>query len=133
MRPLRLARIAAEAEVLRLRHRARRTAVRATLAIIATAFLIAAVGFVHVAAWFWLRQSWDGKYVALTLAGADLVVAALLGVLAMRAAPSQIELEALAVRERALEGATAAITWSTIAVQSLRILNNLLARSRKSG
>ena len=129
MRPLRLARIAAEAEALRLRHRARRTATRVALAIIATAFLIGAVAFVHIAAWFWLRHSWDEQYVALTLAGADLVVAALLAVLATRSTPSPIERDALAVRERALEGATAAITWSTLAIQLLRVLSRLVPRS----
>lgn len=131
MRPLRLARIAAEAEVLRLRHRARRTAVRAMFAIVALAFLIGAVTFVHIAVWFWLRPTWEARYVALALAGVDLVVAALLGALAARSTPSPIELEALAVRERALEGATTAIAWSTLAVQLLRVLNSLLARSRK--
>ena len=55
MRTLRLARIAAEAEGLRLRHRAQRTAVRAASALIALAFLLGAVVFVHIAAWFWLR------------------------------------------------------------------------------
>ena len=128
MRPLRLARIAAEAEALRLRHRARRAAIRAMLAVVATAFVIGAVAFLHIAVWSWLRKSWDAPYVALTLAAADLVVAVLLGLLAARAAPSQIELEALAVRERALEGATTAIAWSTLAVQLLRVLNRLLAR-----
>jgi len=132
MRPLRLARIAAEAEGLRLRHRARRAAIRAALAIIATAFLIGAVTFVHIAAWFWLRLSLEGQQVALTLAAADLVLAVLLGLLATRATPSQIEVEALAVRQRAVEGVTSAITWSTLAVQLLRIVGRLVSRSRSS-
>jgi phage shock protein PspC (stress-responsive transcriptional regulator) len=131
MRPLRLARIAAEAEGVRLRHRAQRTAVRAAFAMIALVFVAGTLVFVHLAAWFWLRQSWDRQYAALILAGADLVLALLLVLLAMRSSPDQMELEALAVRQRALEGATASIAWSTLALQVLRVASNLLSRSRR--
>ena len=78
MRPLRLARIAAEAEGVRLRHRAQRTAVRVVFAMIALIFLAGTLVFLHIAAWFWLRQSWERQYAALILAGADLVLALLL-------------------------------------------------------
>jgi hypothetical protein len=130
MRALRLARIAAEAEGVRLRHRAQRTGFRALLGIIATGFLFGTVVFAHVAGWFWLRLSLDGQYVALILAGADLVLAVVLGLLATRSAPSQVEMEALAVRQRALEGATASIAWSSLALQLLRVVGNLLSRPR---
>ena len=131
IRPLRLARIAAEAEGVRLRHRAQRTAVRAAFAMIALVFLAGAVAFVHVAGWFWLRQSWERQYAALILAGADLVLALLLALLAMRSSPDRAELEALAVRQRALEGATASVAWSTLAVELLRVAGNLVSRSRR--
>jgi hypothetical protein len=131
MRPLRLARIAAEAEGLRLRHQARRTAYRAVLGLAALALLIGTVIFTHIAAWFWLRLSWEGQYVALTLAGADLVVAVILALLATLSSPGRVELEALAVRRRALEGATSTIAWSTVAVEALRLLGNLLPRARR--
>jgi|SRR5689334_9340160 hypothetical protein len=130
MHPLRLARIAAEAEGLRLRQLARRTAVQAVFGVIALAFLIGAVAFVHVAAWCWLRLSWEGQYAALMLAGADLLIAVLLGLLATRSSPSRIELEALAVRQRALEGATTTLAWSTMALQVLRVVGNLMKRPR---
>jgi hypothetical protein len=115
----------------RLRHRAQRTAVRAAFAMIALVFVAGTLVFVHLAAWFWLRQSWDRQYAALILAGADLVLALLLVLLAMRSSPDQMELEALAVRQRALEGATASIAWSTLALQVLRVASNLLSRSRR--
>jgi len=130
MRTLRLARIAAEAEGVRLRRSAQRTAYRAVLTIVAIGFLFGTVTFAHVAAWFWLRLSWDGQYAALILAGADLVLAMVLVLLATRSAPGEVEMEALAVRQRALDGATASIAWSTLAVQGLRVLGNLLSRSR---
>jgi phage shock protein PspC (stress-responsive transcriptional regulator) len=131
MRPLRLARIAAEAEGVRLRHSAQRTVVRVVFAMIALIFLAGTLVFLHIAAWFWLRQSWEHQYAALILAGADLVLALLLAVVAMRSSPDRVELEALAVRQRALEGATASIAWSALAVQVLRLAGNLLSRSRR--
>src|ERR1700722_3262904 len=127
MRPLRLARIAAEAEGVRLRHSAQRTVVRVVFAMIALIFLAGTLVFLHIAAWFWLRQSWEHQYAALILAGADLVLALLLAVVAMRSSPDRVELEALAVRQRALEGATASVAWSALAVQVLRVAGNLLS------
>ena len=131
MRPLRLARIAAEAEGVRLRHRAQRTAVRVAFAMIALVFLAGTLAFLHVAGWFWLRLSWERQYAALILAGADFVLALLLALLAMRSSPDQVELEALAVRQRALEGVTAGVAWSALAVQVLRVAGNLVSRSRR--
>jgi phage shock protein PspC (stress-responsive transcriptional regulator) len=77
MRPLRLARIAAEAEGVRLRHQAQRTVVRFVFAMIALIFLAGTLTFLHVAAWSWLRQSWERQNAALILAGADFVLALL--------------------------------------------------------
>jgi hypothetical protein len=133
MRTLRLARIAAEAEGLRLRHRAKRTAFRVALGVVAAAFLLGAVAFAHIAVWYWLRSSWQPQFVALTLAGADLLVAVLLGLLASRSAPDRTELEALAVRQRALEGAAGSIAWSALALEVLRIAGSLLSRFRPRG
>jgi hypothetical protein len=131
MRALRLARIAAEAEGLRLRLRAQRTATRVVFGIAALVFLMGAVVFVHLAAWFWLRTSWTGQTTALTLACADVVMALLLGLLAARSSPSRVELEAMAVRRRALEAASGTIAWTSIAAQVLRLLGNILVRSRR--
>ena len=131
MRTLRLARIAAEAEGLRLRHLARRTAVRATLGVVAFGFFAAAVVLAHVAAWFWLLRFWEPDNAALALAGADLLIAIALGLLAARSSPDRTEIEALAVRQRALDGAGASIAWSSLALQALRILGNLLSRRRR--
>ena len=61
MRALRLARIAAEAEGLRLRYSAQRTVMRAILGLVALAFLFGALVFGQIAAWYWLRMSWDGR------------------------------------------------------------------------
>ena len=131
MRTLRLARIAAEAEGLRLRHVAQRTAVRCAAAVVALVFLGGAVAFAHIAVWYWLRLSFEARHVALMFAGADLILAGALGLLAARSSPGRTEVEALAVRQRALEGAGASIAWSTMAVQVLRIVGRLFVRSRR--
>ena len=127
MLPLRLLRVALEAEGLRLSHRARRTGLRIVLGCFAMALLLAAVGFAHVAVWNWLRQSLAAQYVAAIFAGADLVLALVLGVLAVRSVPGRVELEALAVRRRALEEAAASVTISALIVR----LFDQLIRSRR--
>ena len=130
MRALRLARVAAEAEGLRLRERMRRTAMRAAFGIVAMGFLAAAVIFAHVAAWFWLRVAWEAQYAALIVAGADLLLAILLAVLAARSSPGRIELEALAVRRRAIDSAASTLAFSALAMQLLRLFTSLLSRRR---
>ena len=130
MRSLRLARIAAEAEGVRLRYSARRTAVRAVLGLVALGFLFGALVFCQIAAWYWLRASWDRPAAALILAGAELVLAAILALLAARSSPGRVELEALAVRRQALEGAGSSLAFSTLATQLLRLAIDLLRRRR---
>ena len=130
MRALRLARVAAEAEGLRLRERMRRTAMRAAFGIVAMGFLAAAVVFAHVAAWFWLRVAWEAQYAALIVAGADLLLAILLALLAARSSPGRIELEALAVRRRAIDSATSTLAFSALAMRLLRLFTSLLSRRR---
>ena len=130
MRTLRLARIAIEAEGLRLRQRAQRTAVRVAFGLVALTFLIGAVAFVHIAAWYWLRGALPRESTAAIMAGADFVLAMVLGFLATRSAPGRVELEALEVRQRAMESAMGSIAISSLMVQALRLLAGLLRRSR---
>jgi hypothetical protein len=130
MRALRLARIAAEAESLRLSRQVRRTAIRVAVAVVALGFLAGAVLFAHLAVWFWLRLHWESLHAALIVAGADLVLAIFLALLAARSSPSRVELDALAVRQRALDSATSMLAFSALAMQLLRVLPNLLSRSR---
>jgi TRAP-type C4-dicarboxylate transport system permease small subunit len=130
MRTLRLARIAAEAEGLRLRERAQRTAVRVAFGMVAMVFMLGMLVFLHIAAWYWIRQSWQQEYAALTLACADFVLALVLAMLAARSQPSRVELDALAVRQRAMESAVSSIAISSLGLQLLRLAMNLLRRRR---
>lgn len=130
LRPLRLARIAAEAEGLRLRYIARRTAIRAVMGLIAVVFLGGALAFFHIAFWFWLRRHFESPATSLIVAGADLLITLLFGLLAARSSPSRLEREALDVRRRALENATSTLAYSTLAAQALRLGTRLVRRAR---
>src|SRR6202051_2360256 len=131
MRTFRLARIAAEAEGLRLRQRAQRTAIRAAFGMIAMSVMLGTVIFIHIAAWYWIRASWERQYAALILAAADFVLAMVLAFVASRSSPGRVELEALAVRQRAVESAAGSIAVSSLMFQGLRVLTNLLRRPRR--
>jgi hypothetical protein len=130
MRTLRLARIAAEAEGLRLRRQAQRTAGRVVIGLIALVFAGCALAFAQVAAWFWLRQSvgWAQAGSALALTGADLVIAVFLGLLMARSSPGRVEVEALQVRQRALESVTSSFALTTMLLPTVRLALNLLRR-----
>src|SRR3954453_17818199 len=112
LKPLRLARIAAEAEGVRLRHVAQRTVTRIIVGVIALIFLMAALGFFHVAFWFWLRRTFESSAASLIIAGGDLLIAVIFGLLAARSSPGRLETEALEVRRRALENATSSLAYS---------------------
>jgi len=123
LRPYRLARIAAEAEGVRLRGMATRLALRAAFAIIALLFVIGTIVFVHIEAWYLIRLELGlSTYAAAgILGGLDLLIAAILLVLASRSSPSRTEREALVVRKRAIEGITSVLSLSQFALPALRI------------
>jgi len=95
---------------------------------IALVLLLGGLGFGHVAAWFWLRSYLAGQYVALIFAGVDLVIALLLFLVAFRSSPGLAEVEALAVRRRALEQAGESLTLTALI---FRVFEQLI-RSRRS-
>jgi len=99
MRSLKLARIAAQAELLRLRRYGDRQVGRVVLAAIAVVFLLACLGTLHFAGYFALRRA-DilPIWAALILAGVDLLLALILGLGALRNRPGRLEREALQVR-----------------------------------
>jgi len=118
-----LVRIAAQAELLRLRRMVRRQAGRAVLAGIAAAFLLIALAALHVAAGLALAETMRPVWAVLIVAGADLAVAALLLLLAARDRPGAAEREALRVRQSAqaeLAGALAAEAIMAVLARWLR-------------
>ncbi|HUN38793.1 MAG TPA: hypothetical protein VMU81_00740 [Acetobacteraceae bacterium] len=132
MRTLRLARIAAEAEGLRLRRQAQRMVVRAVIACIALVLLLWGLALAHVAAWFAIRVNGNVApwATALIMAGGDAVIALFLLLITARSSPGQVEQEALEVRRRALENATTGFAFATILLPVLRLAMNLARRSK---
>jgi hypothetical protein len=128
MRALQLARIAAEAEGLRLRHTAQRNGIRIVLGVGALGFVLGAIIFCHIAAWCWLIMSWDQSIAALIIAGADLVLAAVLALVTMRSSPRRVEAEALALRRQALDHVATSLTIPALAAQLLPFATRLLRR-----
>jgi hypothetical protein len=132
MRPIRLARIAAEAEGVRLRGMMTRIVTRVIFAVIALFFLLGAVTFGHVAAWYEIRVGLEQSYLATAgiLGGADLLLAIILLVLATRSSPSKVEVEAREVRRKALEGIVSALSLTQLMLPILRLAINFGRRRR---
>jgi uncharacterized membrane protein len=128
MRALQLARVAAQAEALRLRHNARRTAIRAALGLVALAFLFGAIIFCHIAAWYRLVMSWDEPAATLIIAGVDLLVAVVLALVAIRSSAGRVEAEALALRRRALDHASTSLTLPALVTPLLPLAARLFRR-----
>lgn len=118
-RPVALIRVATEAEFVRLRALANRTALRAVMAAIALLFLLGALVFAHVAAWVWLDRSSLAS--AAILGGADLLLAVIFGLLASRATPGAVEIEAIAVRRKALAGIAGEVALVRLVIMLLRL------------
>lgn len=132
MRSVRLARVAAEAEGVRLRGFASRIITRAILGLIALLFVLGAVVFAHLAGWYWLRTGLNQTLLAAAgiLSGVDLLVAIILGVLAMRSTPSRVEVEALDVRRKAIQGIGSGLSLTRLVIPILRLVANV-RRSRR--
>jgi hypothetical protein len=132
MRPFRLARVAAEAEGVRLRGLASRIVTRAILGVVALLFALGAIVFAHVAAWYWLRTGLDQTFLAAAgvLGGGDLLLAVILGFAATRSAPSRVELEALDVRRKAIRAIGSTLSVTQMVIPLLRLVANLRRRRR---
>jgi len=121
MRMFQLARVAAEAESVRLKARVQRMVGSAIMGVIALIFLLCALGFGHLALWGLLRDQamLSAPAAAGILAGGDLLVALALAWRAAKAPPSTEEIEARLVRQRALDGLTSSAATSTAVATTL--------------
>jgi len=103
MRALRLARIAAEAEALRLRRLARRTAFRAVYGVLGLLFLLFAVAVGHIVIWLTITRFLSSINAALIVMGADLLIAVIFALIAVSLGPGRIEREAVEIRRTATQ------------------------------
>ncbi len=132
MRTLRLTRIAVQAEGVRLRRRARRLVMQLVLAVIALPFLLAAFGFLEAAFWTFLIRHFQPEYCGLIIASSNILVSALLVVIAMaQGGDDRVALEAIQVRQRALESAGRTFTLAAIVGPVIGFLFDQFRRSRQ--
>jgi hypothetical protein len=127
VRVVRLVRVAAEAEGVRLRGFASRVVTRAILGLSALLFLLGAIAFAHIAVWYWLRTGLDQTAPAAAgiMGGVDLLAAVVLGFLATRSTPSRVEAEALDVRRKAIQGIGGTFSLVQLVIPILRIVANM--------
>jgi len=132
MRTLRLARIAAEAEGLRLRRMAQRTVIRLAIALVALFFLFCAFAIFHVGVWFLLRNDlgWETQTAGLSMAGFDFFIALVLILVAALSGPGRVEREARDVRRQAWESASNSMRVSAMLLPVLRLVVTLMRRAR---
>lgn len=114
MRAAQLARIAAQAEKLRLQRIARRQAIRAGCAAVAVVFLLAALAVLHVLIVISIARTTGPATATAIMLAIDVVLALLFGVMAMRSAPDAMEEEARMVRDRALDQMKEALALAAI-------------------
>lgn len=129
IRSFQLARIAFEAETLRLKRMAKRTSMRLVLAVAAVPFLMAVLAFFEVALWSYVASQLIAPFAALILAGVNIVVAMVLLLAAAMASDSHVEIEALKVRQRALEDMSRQLTVAAMVIPATRfVLGQLVPR-----
>ena len=130
MRSLELAKIAWEAETLRLRRMARRTTSRLVMTAVALPFLLGTLAFLELALWSYVSSHLIAPFAALVLAGANIVFAGIFLLAAVLSSDSRVEIEALQVRKRALEDVSRQLTVAGLVVPATRFLLDQLRSSR---
>ena len=98
MRAASLAKIASQAEVLRLKGLAVRQGRRVAYGAAAAFFAAGVLIFAHVAGWQILAMYVRAFWATLVLLGIDLVISILLGILAARSKPGTVDLRSAAER-----------------------------------
>ena len=115
MRAVELAKVAANAEALRLRQLASRQGMRAGYGAVAAVFGLGVLVLVHVVLFEVLVLYVSPLVASLILLALDLVVAGICGLKALKSTPSAIEEEALAIRKQALIDLKGSVTMMALA------------------
>lgn len=119
MRAVELAKVAANAEALRLRQLASRQSMRAAYGGVAAVFGIGVLVLLHVVAYHLLVPSVSPLVASLILLAFDLVVAGVCGLKALKSVPGAVEEEALAIRKQALLDMRGAVTATSLAGEAM--------------
>ena len=132
MRSVNLLKVAFDAELLRLRAMMARQGRRAAFAVIALIFALAVLALAEVTGWLALRLRFESIPATLILLGANLVIAAIFGVLAARSSPGHTEQEALRVRRQALDAARGTLAFTAAVPAMTRLLAHGKARRARA-
>ena len=129
MRSINILKVAAEAELLRLRLLLARQGRRAAFGVIGVIFMLGMLVLAEVAGWQLLRLYVEPISATLTLLGINFVIAALFGMLAARSSPGHAEREALRIRRQALDAAQGALSLTA----AVPVASTLLRLGRRGG
>jgi hypothetical protein len=129
VRSINILKVAAEAELLRLRLLLARQGRRAAFGVIAVIFMLGMLVLAEVAGWQLLRLYVEPISATLTLLGINFVIAALFGMLAARSSPGHAEREALRIRRQALDAAQGALSLTA----AVPVASTLLRLGRRGG
>jgi arginine exporter protein ArgO len=128
VRSINLLKIAAEAELLRLRAMLARQGRRAAFGVVAVIFMLGALVLAEVAGWQLLRFYVPPISATLILLGVNFLIAVIFGVLAARSSPGHAEREALRVRQQAVHEARGSLALTALVPIAGTVLR---ARSRQ--
>jgi len=135
MRSINLLKLAAEAEMVRLRALLARQGRRAAFGVIALIFALAVLALAEAAGWQVLRFYFVALSATLILLGINLAIVAIFGLLAARSSPGHAEQEALRLRRQALEAARGSLAFTAAipaATALLRLGRDRGANPRRS-
>jgi hypothetical protein len=132
MRAVSLLRVAAEAELLRLRHMLIRQGMRAAYGVIAAVFALGVLVLINVAGWQVLRWYVQSIYATLILLGVNAVIGAVFALLAARSSPGSVEREAMRIREQALHEARGSMALTALVPIAGTVLRARRSRPRRS-
>jgi hypothetical protein len=131
VRSIKLLRLAADAELLRLRAMMARQGRRAAFAVIALIFALVVLALAEATGWLALRHRIASIPATLILLGVNLVIAAIFSVLAARSSPGPTEQEALRVRRQALDAARGALAFTAAVPAVTRLLGSKSDQTRR--
>ena len=122
MRTTELAKVAANAEKLRLQALAKRQAVRGVFGAVAAVFGIGILILLHVLGYQLLRGGLGPVPSTLILLAVDLVIVIVCGVMALRSTPGTVEKEAEEIRRQALREMRTTLTVMGMVGPTARLL-----------
>jgi hypothetical protein len=126
IRPLRLVRVAAQAQGLALRRQLAGVLRRAVMAVIAALFAVGALIIIHIIGYMALRTYLHFQPIpaASIVLGVDVLVAVIFGVLAGMSSVDPILQEAVRVRDQSLEQARQSLTLASMVAPLTRLLSD---------